>query len=73
MALKYVIQNNGKLKYDTLGDKITYWILFPGEWVCDYFKVKGENERGLLRLFVNLAVYAKIFGSIALYYVMYNQ
>ena len=60
------------LKYDTFGEKITYWLLFPGEWVCNYFNVKGRNERALIRMSVNLAIYAKIAGSIAFYYAVYG-
>ena len=60
------------LEYNTVGDKITYWLLFPGEWVCNYFKVKERNERALIRMSVNLAIYAKIAGSFALCYVIYG-
>lgn len=55
----------GKLPYGTTLEKITYWALFPGEWFCDLVKCKGNNERTLLRLYINLTVYAKIFGGIA--------
>lgn len=60
------------LKYNTLGEKITYWLLFPGEWVCNYFKVKEHNERALIRMSVNLAIYAKIVGTATLLYVQYS-
>ena len=57
------------LPYKTTADKIFYWILRPGDWVCDLFKVEETYERRfLLRLFINLAIYAKIFGGLAFYF-----
>ena len=34
--------------------------LLPGDMVCDWLKIRDEESRFLLRLFVNLAVYAKL-------------
>jgi|GEM_PF-6199025 len=57
------------LPYKTTSDKFFYWVLRPGDWICDLFKVKETYEsRFLLRLFINLAIYAKIFGGLAFYF-----
>lgn len=45
-----------------------FWVLKPGDLVCDWFGVVGPDNRGLLRLFVNLALYSKIVGVCALYF-----
>lgn len=59
------------LPYKTITDKIYYWLLRPGDWVCDLFKVEASYERRfLLRLFINLGVYAKVFGGIAFYFAL---
>lgn len=39
-------------------------ILFPGNWVVDYFKVIEPDNRLVVRMYVNLVVYAKVFGTI---------
>jgi len=57
---------DSSLKYDTLSDKIAYWFLIPGDFMCNLFKVKGD-KRYMLRLFLNLFIYTKIFGVIAVY------
>ncbi|NND50134.1 MAG: hypothetical protein HKN60_07765 [Rhizobiales bacterium] len=41
------------------------WLIKPGDLVCDWLKVKDADSRGLLRLFVNLTLYAKISVAIA--------
>jgi hypothetical protein len=41
------------------------WIIKPGDIVCDWLKVEDADSRGLLRLFVNLTLYAKIAVAIA--------
>lgn len=43
-------------------------ILFPGEWICDRFDVESTDSRMLLRMYLNLAIYAKVFGTIAYIY-----
>lgn len=43
-------------------------ILFPGQWVCDRFDIGNDDGRMLLRMYLNLAIYAKIFGTIAYLY-----
>lgn len=59
------------LPYKTTADKIAYWMLRPGDWICDVFKVEETYEkRFLLRLFINLGVYAKVFGGLAFYFAL---
>jgi len=41
------------------------WLIKPGDIVCDWLKVEDADSRGLLRLFVNLTLYAKIAVAIA--------
>lgn len=43
-------------------------ILFPGQWICDRFNIENDDSRMLLRLYLNLAIYAKVFGTIAYIY-----
>lgn len=43
----------------------TAWILKPGDIVCDWLKVKEADNRGLLRMVVNLTLYAKLGAAIA--------
>ena len=43
-----------------------FWVLKPGDLVCDWLSVVGPDNRGLLRLLVNLALYSKIVGACAL-------
>ena len=45
-------------------------ILFPGNWVVDHYKVKEPDNRLLIRMYVNLLVYAKIFGTMAYLWVL---
>jgi hypothetical protein len=42
------------------------WILKPGEYVCDWLQVHDPDSRLLLRLFVNLSIYAKLAGLLTL-------
>ncbi len=39
--------------------------LFPGNWVVRKFNVQEESSKMLLRMYINLAIYAKIAGTIA--------
>ena len=43
------------------------WILKPGDLVCDWLRVAEADSRGLLRLFVNLTLYAKLGALIAFF------
>lgn len=56
------------LKYDTLSEKIAYWLLRPGDYVCDVFDVRDVSNRYLLRMFLNLSVYAVVFGTLAFFF-----
>lgn len=47
---------------------VTRMMLFPGEWICDQFKMKNDDNRMLVRMYHNLVVYAKIFGTLAYIY-----
>ena len=54
-----------------LGDKISRIILKPGEWICDFFKVKEGDSRYFLRLYLNIFLYTKIAVFIAVYLAIY--
>ena len=41
------------------------WLIKPGDLICDWLKVEDADSRGLLRLFANLTLYAKISVAIA--------
>ncbi len=41
-------------------------LLLPGELACRWLKVKDEESKMLLRLFVNLTVYGKVSVAILL-------
>ena len=47
------------------GDRVS-WLLKPGEYVCDWLQVEDPDSRLLLRLFVNLSIYAKLAGIFTL-------
>ena len=40
-------------------------LLKPGDLICDWLKVEDAESRGLLRLFANLTLYAKIAVAFA--------
>ena len=42
------------------------WMLWPGDAACDYLNIKDPDSRMLLRMFINLTVYAKIAGIVVL-------
>lgn len=52
--------------------KEDHWLLqaflFPGEWICDRFNVPRNDNRMLLRMYLNLVIYAKVFGTVAYVY-----
>lgn len=39
-----------------------FWLLKPGDLVCDWLNIDAPDNRGLLRMFVNLALYSKLVG-----------
>lgn len=41
-------------------EKVAAMIAYPGEWICDQLNLKGEENRVILRLAFNLAIYAFI-------------
>lgn len=51
-----------RLKQDRL---IVRQLLFPGEWLCDRFNIENNDNRMLLRMYLNLVIYAKVFGTLA--------
>ena len=44
------------------------WVLMPGEYVCNWLGIEDPDSRMLLRMFVNLSIYAKIGGSVAFWF-----
>ena len=45
--------------------KVADIILKPGDWICQFFKMKKGVERDFLRLYLNIFLYTKIavFGA----------
>ena len=44
------------------------WVLFPGDWLALKMGAKDPESRILLRMFLNLAIYSKIAGTIIYFY-----
>ena len=40
------------------------WFLKPGDLVCDWFNVTATDNRGLLRMLVNLTFYSKLVAVV---------
>ena len=49
-----------------VSQKIAELFLWPGDAVCNLFKIDDPDSRMLLRMFVNLTVYGKVGVLIAL-------
>lgn len=52
-------------------DKFVTLILWPGEAVCQFFKVKEGDSRFFLRLYLNLFIYTKITVGLAVLLAVY--
>ena len=48
------------------GERIAKAVLWPGEKVCDLIRIEEPESRLLLRIFINLTIYAKAAVIIAL-------
>ena len=59
-----MLHNTKKSKSPTM--QLMDWMLWPGDAACDYLNIEDPDSRMLLRMFINLTVYAKIAGIVVL-------
>ena len=50
----------------SVADRAAEIFLWPGNAVCDALKIADPESRMLLRMFVNLSIYAKVAVMVAL-------